>query len=212
MANFYQLQVDKRNNTGKGANRRLRRDGKIPGVYYKNDGENIPLAIQYGPLESVYEKAHKSNIIELSIREDQGVKERPVLIWGVHEHPVKNLILHVDFLGVDLKQEMDVDVQIQVSGQSKGEEQGGIVSIFRDMISVTCLPTAIPDEIKVDVTKLDINDNIYIQDLVLPEGVQLKDTEDNYAIVGVLPPVSETEAETEEEAGGEMESGPESEE
>ncbi len=202
MAEFYELQAERRFEKGKGVNRRLRRGGKLPGVYYNKNGENIPLEVKYGPFESVFEKAHKSNIVELSIKEGQDVNKKPVLIWGVHEHPVKNLILHVDFLGVDLKKEIDVDVQIQVKGQAKGEDQGGIVSIFRDMISVTCLPTAIPDEIEIDVTDLDINDSIHLQELVLPPGVRLKDTEEDFAVVGVLPPATEIEAEEEETEQG----------
>ncbi|HMB32047.1 MAG TPA: 50S ribosomal protein L25 [Desulfohalobiaceae bacterium] len=209
MTEFYELQAEKRFKKGKGANRQLRRNGKVPGIYYNKKGENIPLEIKYGPFESVFEKAHKSNIVELSIQDGQDMNKRPVLIWGVHEHPVKNLILHVDFLGVDLKKEIDVDVQIQVTGQAIGEEKGGIVSIFRDMVSVTCLPTAIPDELNVDVTDLDINDNIYIQEMVLPSGVRLKDVEEDFAIVGVLPPATEIEA---EEEGMEEGSGPGSEE
>lgn len=204
MGKQYRLETRKRTEKGKCVNKRLRKNGFIPAVYYDKEGSNIPLSIPYGTFESIYEKAQQSNIIELEIQQDSEITKKPVLIWDIHEHPVKNLILHVDFLGVDLKKEMTVDVGIEVSGNALGVENGGVVSIFRDTITVKCLPTAIPDSIVIDVTNLDINDHIYINDIELPEGVTLIETEENFAVVGIAPPEAtieeEIEAETEEES------------
>jgi large subunit ribosomal protein L25 len=115
----------------------------------------------------------------------------------------------VDFLGVDLKQTMDMDVPVEVTGTAKGQEQGGIVSMYVDTLSVTCLPTAIPDSIAIDVTDLDINDNIYVEDIRLPEGVTMKDYDENFAVVGVSPPAESYEEELE---AAEAEEGEEAEE
>ncbi len=209
MVQQYRLETRKRNEKGKCVNRRLRKNGFIPAVYYDKEGSNIPLTIPYGTFESIYARAQQSNIIELEIQQDSEITKKPVLIWDIHEHPVKNLILHVDFLGVDLKKEMTVDVGVEVSGKAVGVENGGVVSIFRDTITVKCLPTAIPDSIVVDVTSLDINDHIYINDIELPEGVKLIETEENFAIVGIAPPEAtieeEIEAEAEEESLSEEE-------
>ena len=192
MAQQYALEVQRRNDTGKNAMHRLRKQGYIPGVYYNNkNGENIPIQIVYGQFERIFSRAHKSNVIDLTIVDGQDKVTRPVLVWNVQNHPVKDLYLHTDFIGVDLKEKMDVDVQVSVTGQAKGEAEGGIVTIYRDMLSVTCLPTNIPDQIEVDVSELEINDSISIQDLVLPEGVVVKDAEENYAVVGVAPPAAE---------------------
>lgn len=209
MAENFTLKVESRDKleTGKGPNKKLRRNSYVPGVFYNKEGENIPLKVYYGSFEKLYAQAHKSNVVYLKIKDKEQEIEKPVLIWNVQEHPFKNLILHVDFLGVDLKQEMDVEVPIEVTGQSKGEENGGIVSYFRDAIEVTCLPTSIPDSIQIDITDLDINDNIYIMDLKFPEGVTLKEVEENYAVVGIMPPETEEvkEEEGEEEVGEEEE-------
>lgn len=192
MAQQYTLEVQRREDMGKNAMHRLRKKGYIPGVYYNNqEGENIPIQVVYGHFERILAKAHKSNVIDLTIADGQSKITRPVLIWNVQNHPVKDLFLHTDFIGVDLKQEMDVDVQVTVTGQAKGEAEGGIVTIYRDALSVTCLPTNIPDQIEVDVSDLEINDSITVMSLRLPEGVVVKDAEEDYAVVGVAPPAAE---------------------
>jgi len=208
MAQQYTLEVQRREDMGKNAVHRLRKKGYIPGVYYNNqEGENIPIQVAYGPFERVLARAHKSNVIDLTIQDGQSAITRPVLIWNVQNHPVKKLFLHTDFIGVDLKQEMDVDVPVTVTGQAKGEAEGGIVTIYRDALSVTCLPTNIPDQIEIDVSELDINDSITVQELRLPEGVVVKDAEENYAVVGVAPPAAEEVPAEETEEGLEEEEG-----
>jgi large subunit ribosomal protein L25 len=195
MPEQFNLEVEERKGTGKGLARKLRRKGYVPGVYYDRKGQNIPVQAPYGRLESIYSKAHKSNVIDLHIQQEGQVTQKPVLIWGLQEHPVKNLIMHVDFLGVDLTRKMEVDAQIEVQGTAQGEEQGGLVTIYRDSIGVICLPTAIPDSIVLDVSQLDINDSIYLYDIELPQGVVLQEYEENFAVVGVAPPESAAEAE-----------------
>ncbi|MFP4048874.1 MAG: 50S ribosomal protein L25 [Desulfovermiculus sp.] len=192
MAQQYTLEVQRREDMGKNAMHRLRKKGYIPGVYYNNqEGENIPIQVVYGHFERILARAHKSNVIDLTIADGQSKMTRPVLIWNVQHHPVKDLFLHTDFIGVDLKQEMDVDVQVTVTGQAKGEAEGGIVTIYRDALSVTCLPTNIPDQIEIDVSDLEINDSITVKSLRLPEGVVVKDAEEDYAVGGVAPPTDE---------------------
>jgi large subunit ribosomal protein L25 len=201
MPQQYTLEVQRREETGKNAIHRLRKKGFIPGVYYNNkESENIPIQVAYGSFERIFARAHKSNVIDLTIKDGESKFTRPVLIWSVQNHPVKDLFLHTDFIGVDLKQEMDVDVSVSVIGEAKGEAEGGIVTIYREMLSVTCLPTNIPDQIEIDVSGLEINDSITVQELQLPEGVVVKDAEENYALVGVAPPAAE---ELPEEEGGE---------
>ncbi len=200
MSEQYSLSVEKRESTGKGSMRRLRNQGYVPGVYYSKKGDNILVQMNYGTFQRVFERAQKSNIVNLEIPGEKGKGKKPVLIWDVQSHPVKDQFLHVDFLGVDLKEEMDVDVTIEVTGKAKGEDQGGIVSIYRDVLSVVCLPTNIPDSIVIDVSELEINENINLDELELPEGVRLKEEfEENVAIVGVSAPAAEESEEPSEE-------------
>lgn len=199
MSEQYSLRVQKRDSTGKGSMRKLRSRGYLPGVYYSKEGENFLLQMSYGTFQRVYESAQKSNIINLELPGESAKK--PALVWDVQTQPVKEQFLHVDFLGVDLKEEMHVEAIVEVTGTARGEERGGMVNLYRDRISVTCLPGNIPDSIVVDVSELDINEHIYVNELNMPEGVKLKDIyEEDLAMVGVTPPATE---ESEEEAGEE---------
>lgn len=204
MAEQYSLQVEKRSETGKNAMSRLRRGGFVPGVYYTKSGENIQLQVLYGELEKTYAKAHNSNLVELNIKDGQQQNKKPVLIWNVQKHPAKDLMLHVDFYGVDLKHAMDVDVAVVVTGEAKGAEAGGYVTIYRDTLRVSCLPSDIPDQIEIDVSDLDINDSILIEEVKLPEGVTLKESEEGFAVVGVAPPEKSLEEEAAEEGEAEV--------
>ncbi|MCF8104664.1 MAG: 50S ribosomal protein L25 [Desulfohalobiaceae bacterium] len=214
MAEQYSLRVEKRTETGKNVMSRLRSSGYVPGVYYTKSGENIQVQVPYGELERVFAKAHKSNIVDLAIQDGPEKINKPVLIWDIQKHPAKDLMLHVDFYGVDLKQKMEVDVGLEVTGEAKGAAAGGIVTFYRDTIRVSCLPSAIPDQIKIDVSELDINDSIMIEDVALPEGVTLKESEEGFAVVGIAPPEKtleeeelEAEAEEAEAEEGETEEG-----
>ena len=207
MSDQFNLKVKERQGAGKGQARKLRKSGYIPGVYYDNKGENIPLQAPYGAFESLYAKAQKSNVVELNIDREGKTVKKPVLIWGIQEHPVKKLVMHVDFLGVDLTRKMEVQAQIEVSGSAKGEAEGGLVTIFRETIGVICLPTAIPDSIVLDVSELNLNESIFVQDIKLPEGVELQEHEENFAVVGVTAPESMAEPETVE--GEDLEAGSE---
>jgi large subunit ribosomal protein L25 len=189
----------------------MRENGYVPGVYYNAKGENVPISAPYVPLRKVYEEASTSNLVDLEIEEGGNVSTKPVLIWDIQFHPVKNLIRHVDFFGADLTKEVSVDVPVEVTGTPKGEEEGGMVDIYRESISVDCLPGNIPDSIVLDVSDLDINENINIEDIKLPEGVKAN-YDENFAIVGISVPTTyeeELEAAEEEGAEEEMEEGEE---
>ncbi len=197
MVGEFVIEAETREGKGKGVARKLRAMGYVPAIYYKK-GENIPLSLKVGLFEKVYGQAHKTKIVDLSLKKGEEKETKYALIWDVQRDPVKNTLLHVDFLGVDLEEEVYVDVPIVPIGKAKGEERGGVLSIYRENIPIVCLPTAIPEKIEIDISELDINDNIQVKDIPLPEGIRLDDIEENYAVLGIEPP--ESTAEEEEEA------------
>ena len=205
MVGEFVLDVEKREGKGKSVTRKLRAKGYLPAVYYNSKGENISLTVKRSSFEKMYSKVHKSKIVDLNIKNGDGEEKKYALIWDVQRDPVKNFALHVDFLGVDLSEEVYVEVKVEPVGVPKGEERGGRLSIFREVIPVVCLPTAIPEKIEVDVSSLDINDNLHVNDLVLPEGVRLDLVEENFAVLGVEPPERVEETEEEEAETGEEE-------
>jgi large subunit ribosomal protein L25 len=199
------LEVQTRKGSGKGFSRRLRVQGLVPGVYYDATGRNVPVQIPRIPLEKVYARVKSSMVFELEINDGGTAEKKPVLVKDVHYHPVKSRIDHIDFYGVDLTHELRIQVPLVVVGKPKGLIDGGILNVYRDTIEVSCMPTAIPESISVDVSGLGINQNLSIKDVAMPEGVRAV-YDESFAIVGVSAPAGEEEKETGEsgsEAGAE---------
>lgn len=192
------LNVQARAEKGKGPNRRLREQKMVPGIYYDDKGQNIPVVVADLPFRKVYQKAGKSHVFDLNIEMDGKVVTHPSLIWVVQNHPWKNQVDHVDFYGVDPTKPIHVNVAIEIVGKAKGVTVGGKLEIYRESMEVVCLPANIPHKIVIDVTDLAINQHINVKDLAMPEGVKAV-YEQSYAIVGVINPAAEA---AEEEAKG----------
>lgn len=204
------LTVNERTATGKGPNRRLRMQGIVPGVYYNQHGANIMVQVPEVPLRKVYEKVGGSQVFHLAIDRNGETETLPALIWRLKHDPVRPILTHVDFFGVDLDKEIKVHVNVTTEGTAKGIKLGGMLEIFRDQIEVSCKPLDIPEHFLIDISNLDVNDHIYIEDIPMPEGVTAL-YEENYAVLGVVPAVveeEETEGEGEEAAAAGGEAAP----
>jgi len=197
MAEMITFEVEKRDVKGKEKSRKLRSKGYIPAVYYDFKGENILLQVRKSAFLKSWQEAGSTKVVELTIINGEGEEKKPSLIWMVEKHPVKNMVLHVDFYGVNLEKEVDLMVPIKVVGKAKGIEKGGVLEIFREELEVKCLPLHIPEVIEIDVTDLDLNQNLHIDEIKMPEGVKAV-FEENFAVVGVVEP--ETEESEEEES------------
>ncbi len=197
MSEQLSLTVTTRSVKGKGACRRLRGESLIPGIFYDSKGTNIPVQVAELPLDKLRQRTGSSHVFDLVIESESGTETRPSLIWSLQRHPFKPRVTHVDFYGVDLDKLIRVFVPIVVTGKAKGVVLGGKLEIFRDTLEVECLPLAIPDNVVIDVTALDVNENVSVADVVLSEGVKAV-YDDNFAVVGVV-----YETEEEEKAGAE---------
>jgi large subunit ribosomal protein L25 len=184
------LAVQTRAGLGKGANRKLRATGMVPGVYYDAKGVNIPVMVEHLPLQKLYSKTSSAHVFDLLIETEAGQETKPALVWKLEHHPTKPRITHVDFYGVDLTKEIHVHIPVEVVGKSLGQVKGGEMEIYRETIEVACLPLSVPDKVVIDITALDLNENVQIADVSLPEGVKAV-YEENYAILGVVMPVAD---------------------
>lgn len=193
MAEQLNLGVEARAALGKGQMRRLRATGMVPGVYYNSEGENIPFQVKEGALVKVLYKVGKTHVFTLEIEQDGKKVEKPAMLWGVQRHPLKSTITHVDFYGPDLTKEIEINVPVETVGKSKGEIFGAILEVYRPTIPVVCLPTHIPEKIVIDISDVDKNENVNIRDVKLPEGVRAV-FDDNYAVVGMVMPEAEGDA------------------
>jgi len=199
MSDQHVLGVDIRSEKGTAVSRRLRAGSLVPGVYYNAGGANILFSVAQTPLQKLFSKVGLSQVFQLEIREQGQAGQQPAIIRDVQYHPVKGTISHVDFYGVDLTKKIHVYIPVEVKGKAKGLVVGGVLEIFRDELEVVGLPLAIPKKIVIDVTHLDINHNVQIQDLTLPPDVEFV-FDDNFAVVGMVSPSSDSEPTAEEAA------------
>ncbi|MCL4707253.1 50S ribosomal protein L25 [bacterium] len=175
------LNVEVRNETGKQIAKRIRRDGKVPGIYYIH-GEN-PISFSVDAKELRTALTHKSSILDVNLGQAEPAK---CIIREVQWHPVSGVPLHVDLMGVRLTEEVTVEVPILLVGSAAGAKDGGTLQQILRTLEIKCLPLDIPETINVDVSNLNIHDAIYVRDLKYEKIEILNDLEQ--IVVSVLAP------------------------
>jgi large subunit ribosomal protein L25 len=186
------LHVQKRSGLGKGANRRLRAESLVPGVFYNGTGDNIAVQVPSMPMEKLLTAVGRNTVFNIEIDHDGKKEKYPALIWDVQYHPYKRAFLHVDFYGVDLNKEIVVRVPVEFTGVSKGVKLGGQLETYRENVRLSGKPLDMPKKITIDVTDLDINASIHVADLALPGNISAVYST-NYCIVAVHVPGVEGE-------------------
>jgi large subunit ribosomal protein L25 len=218
MAENATLKAAVRTETGKGAMRRLRREGRIPAVVYGRGEETRPLSVDAHDFEMLT-KHHSldTTIIELSI-EGAGRKggRLRTLIAEVQNHPYKPQVLHVDFQQIHAGERVTVQVPIRLHGTPAGVRAGGVLQHVLHDVELECAVEEIPESLDVDVSALEIGDSVHVSELAIPENVEiLIDAERTVCTVApptVLEIPEEEEAAAEPELVGEEEAEAEGEE
>ena len=195
-----------REGRGKGANRRLRTEGMLPAVVYGGKS-NVSFTVNPRDLKKLVEQAGINSLIELAIEGDTEPK-RVVVIKDHQQHPIRDGWEHADFLEVDMKQEIKVDVPIVLEGHSPGEKLGGMVELNLHTLSVKCLPGEIPESIKVDMTQVELDQVVHVSDLTVPDNIEVLDNSSE-SVVSVHEVKIIEEAPEEEELVEDAEEGAE---
>jgi large subunit ribosomal protein L25 len=208
------LVATKRETRGKNEARRLRVSGHIPAVVYGGT-EKEPVAVSVDPkqlLQILYSDSGVNTLIDLELA---GGDSSQVLVKDFQLDPVSTELLHVDFYRLAMDQAITVLVPVTLIGEAIGvKQQGGLLDFVNREIQIECMPTEIPETVKVDVEELNIGDGVRVRDVV--EGVVWKPISelDTLLVHVTAPKVEEEEAEEEEasaegaavsEAGGESE-------
>lgn len=188
--NTQELTIKRREGTGKGIARRLRRDGAVPAILY---GGKEPLPIQVDPksvLKIIHGHEGTTQLLNLSFEGDGG-ERRMAIIRDMQFDPVTERLLHVDLQEVSADKPITVHVAIHPVGEAIGvKDTKGILSLVLHELAVACLPTAIPERIDADVTTLAIGDVLTVADLQVPQGVRILN-DPGQAIATVSPPMVE---------------------
>lgn len=188
------LNASPRTDFGSRTTRRLRRDGRIPGVVYSEGSEAISFQVESRDVRVVLNTGQA--LFDLQIEGSDAV---PVVVKEQQHHPVRGDLQHLDLQKVRLDVAIQAEVTIELEGadDAPGVKQGGVLEHVTREVTVEALPTAIPDSIALDVSAMEINDNLTFEDLTAPEGVELiADDPAEITIVTLSPPRVEEEPET----------------
>ena len=192
------LTAQPRTEFGSRVSRRLRRDGLVPGVVYGGGSEARPF--QAGEREIRNVLVHGGALIEIEI---EGSGAVPVVIKEQQRHPVRGNLVHLDLQEVKLDEEIQAEVAIELIGteEAPGVKEGGVLEHVTHEVTISALPTAIPESIPADVSGMDIGDTLQLSALIAPEGVEFHLGEDQDAdeitIATLSPPRVEEEPEPE---------------
>ena len=195
--------------TGSAAARRLRTEGHIPGVLYGRGMTPVSVTVERRDLRiALSGPAGTNTVLELQV----DGRSYPAVVKELQRHPIKRTVNHIDFLQVNMNEEITVHIAFRIEGESKAvAAAGGLVDPAVDTIEVTTTPTNMPNEFVVDITEMQPGDVIRLADLPMPNGVTATGDPEMAIVTILVMRASELEtdavAETEGEESAEGEGG-----
>ncbi|GAB6159240.1 50S ribosomal protein L25/general stress protein Ctc [Desulfotomaculum varum] len=175
------LHANIRTERTKSSLKRIRDNGEIPGVVYGKHLGTMAVAVDAGALKKILSSVNGRNTL---IKMDLNGGKQTVMVKSLQMDPLHHRIQHVDFQQVSEDTKIRTVVPVQLVGTPKGVARGGVVQHDLRSAEIECLPSQIPDAIKVDISHLEIGDALSVSDLQVPPGVKLLD-HPHTTVVGV---------------------------
>lgn len=170
------IKAEPRKEFGKNANRRLRKTGKLPGILYGAKMENVPLVVEKKDILKILKSETGENTLFRITLDSQTYD---VMIKDLQRDPIYHELIHVDLYRIALDKPVEVSVPIILTGEAVGvKSEGGFVDFVTREIKIKCLPKKIPEHIEVDISPLHINQSLKIEDISVPEGVEILEEPD----------------------------------
>jgi large subunit ribosomal protein L25 len=196
------LAISEREVTNSRATRRLRRQGQVPGVLY--GGGDDALAFVVDERELRHALAAQGAVVELQL----GSSGTPAVLQDAQRHPVRGHTMHVDFLRVNLNVAIHAAVTLDLLGgeDAPGTKEGGVLEHVTREINIEALPNDIPERLELDVSKMNVNDTLFLSAVAAPAGVTILDDPDETVVATLTPPKLQAELDAlDEEAALEQE-------
>lgn len=190
---FIELKAEERQGVGKGVARKMRQKGLIPAILYGGTEGPMPLTLSVRSLLAFLHKERGSHfLINLEIQSRGGPKRKTVILKELQRDPIKDSLIHADFMEISLEKKIRVKIPIHLKGEPVGVKlKGGHLEHILREVEVEGLPAMMPDHILLDVSSLDIGDFLHVKDIPWKEGVRtLEDPEQPIAIIAA-PKVEE---------------------
>ena len=181
------LKAEKREGTGTGVARALRRVGKVPGVVYGGESEPQSIVID---LKTVNGEINKAGFFSRVYTLEVGKENIQVIARDVQFHPVTDVALHIDFQRISKDSKINVSVPVEYINEDKcpGLKLGGMLNVIVHNLDVVCPANDIPTKITVDLAGVNINQSIHLNTIELPKGVKAANAARDYTLVTVVAP------------------------
>jgi large subunit ribosomal protein L25 len=174
MSNTHTILAEIRNDSGKGASRRLRRIGKVPAVLYGGDKEPVTLSLNHKDVSRDSEsESFYSSIMDIKIEDG---RTQQVVVRDLQRHPFKQRILHVDFMRVSATEILKISVPLHFVGADEspaGKASGVVIQHQMTEVEIAALPKDLPEYIEVDLSDMEIGQAVVLADIKIPEGVEI---------------------------------------
>ncbi|ADL06847.1 50S ribosomal protein L25/general stress protein Ctc [Thermosediminibacter oceani] len=185
------LTAEERKLAGKGTLNELRRNGKVPAVFYGKNIENRTIAVDAKELHKLLKTHGEGVLIDLVL----GGEKHTVIIKEIQRDALKGDITHVDFFRVSMTEKIEVDLPIVLKGEPEGVKAGGVLQHQLHELTIEALPADIPEQIEVDISHLQIGDVLMVKDIKLSDKITVID-DPGEVVVTVLAPTSGEELES----------------
>lgn len=202
MSDIYEIAAEKRERAGKGIARALRREGLVPAVIYGDKKGPEGVSIKIGELNKLFNTGRfMSTLLDIDV---DGKKQR-VIARDVQLHPVRDDILHADFLrlGKGAKIAVEVGVNFLNEETCPGLKMGGVLNVVRYTVELNCPADNIPESIDLDLAEAEMNDSLHISQITLPDGVEPVIADRDFTIATIAAPAALKSEGSEAEDGDE---------
>jgi large subunit ribosomal protein L25 len=193
----FKIKGEKREVFGKNASRRIRIEGRVPAILYGADIPSIPLIVSKNEIIKILKSESGENtIFKISFNSEN----RDAMIKELQTDPTTDEILHVDLIQIAMDKAIQVSVPVVPVGEAVGvKSEGGFIDFMTREVEVECLPQDIPEHIEIDISDLHVHQSLKVEDISVPEGVEILSDMDAVLILIDVPHKEEEVVEEEEE-------------
>ncbi|MCC7256758.1 MAG: 50S ribosomal protein L25/general stress protein Ctc [Gammaproteobacteria bacterium] len=175
MAKKFSLAAEPRDGAGKGASRRLRRAGKVPGILYGGGKAPTPVMLDNNEvMHNAAQEAFFSSILDVNV----GGEALQAIVKDVQVHPARRAVVHIDLQRILANEKIRMTVPLHFLNEALArgvKEGGGVVQHLMTEVQISCLPKDLPEFLTLDIIELELNRNLHLSDIKLPEGVEIPD-------------------------------------
>ena len=198
------LEAKQRTNLNKSERKKIRREGRIPGVIYSKQIQPITIEVAENALKPLVFTA-KAHLISLKLT---GHEDQECIIKDVQFDPVTDKIVHFDLIGLIKGEKLEIEVPVQLKGTAAGIKEGGVLQNPLHRLSVKCFPKDIPDHLEIEISQLNIGDAIHVSDLVF-DNIEILNPKEAVIVSVVHPKIQEELVAVEAVEGVEVPAEPE---